>query len=186
MQETQELFSVQPDFVLGEEDQTAALFDEQEPSKPKEKEADKPAELALKDEAETEVPDGPTEAEKLEMLNIFDTLLFEGKYEERVQVGRKYHAVFQTRSAAEDLTISSRLDAMKFETLLAYQNQSSLLTLAYSLAEWNGEDYRDMKVKDRYKVVSDLPSQTVVVLSDALGKFDAKVMAAVQYGQENF
>lgn len=120
------------------------------------------------------------------MLNIFDTLLFEGKYEERVQVGRKYHAVFQTRSAAEDLTISSRLDAMKFETLLAYQNQSSLLTLAYSLAEWNGEDYRDMKVKDRYKVVSDLPSQTVVVLSDALGKFDAKVMAAVQYGQENF
>lgn len=62
MQETQELFSVQPDFVLGEEDQTAALFDEQEPSKPKEKEADKPAELALKDEAETEVPDGPTEA----------------------------------------------------------------------------------------------------------------------------
>lgn len=185
MQETQELFIDQPDFVLGEDDQTAALFDEQEPSKPKEKEADKPAELALKEDA-TEVPEGPTEAEKMEMLDIFDTLLFEGKYEERVQIGKKYHAVFQTRSAAEDLTISSRLDAMKFETLLAYQNQSSLLTLAYSLAEWNGEDYRELKVKDRYQVVSALPSQTVVVLSDALGKFDAKVMAAVQYGQENF
>ena len=185
MQETQELFIDQPDFVLGEEDQTAALFDDQEPSKPKEKEADKPAELALKEDA-TEAPEGPTEAEKMEMLDIFDTLLFEGKYEERVQIGKKYHAVSQTRSAAEDLTISSRLDAMKFETLLAYQNQSSLLTLAYSLAEWNGEDYRELKVKDRYQVVSALPSQTVVVLSDALGKFDAKVMAAVQYGQENF
>lgn len=186
MQETNELFNEQPDFVLGEEDQTAALFDEQEPSKPKEKEADKPAELALKEDAKTEEPDGPTEAEKMEMLNIFDTLLFEGRYEEIVNIGKKYRAVFATRSAADDMTISSRLDAMKFETLLAYQNQSSLLTLAYSLAEWNGEDYRELKVKDRYQVVSALPSQTVVVLSDALGKFDAKVMAAVQYGQENF
>lgn len=184
MQETNELFNEQPDFVL-EEDQAAALFDEPELAKPKEKEADKPAELALKAESE-EAPAGPTEAEKMEMLNIFDTLLFEGRYEEVVQIGKKYRAVFATRSAADDMTISNRLDSKKFETLLAYQNQSSLLTLAYSLIEWNGEDFREFKPKDRYDVISALPSQAVVVLSDALGKFDAKVMAAVQYGQENF
>lgn len=185
MQETtNELFSEQPDFVFGEADQAAALFSDGQPEKQTEKEVDQPAELTTVEPAKE--PEGPSKEQIMEMMNIFDTLLFEGLYEERVQIGKKYHAVFRTRSAQEDLTISSRLDALKFETLLAYQNQSSLLTLAYSLVEWNGEDYRTMATKDRYNVVAGLPSQAVVVLSDALGKFDAKVMSAVEYGKVHF
>lgn len=183
MQDTNDLFETQ-DFVLSEADEQASLFADDVSQEPKEKEAEEPAKLAL-DEPEVK-PEELTPAQKAEYLAIFDTLMFEGAYQERVQIGTRYHAVFRTRSAEEDLTISSRLDARNFQTILAYQNQSSLLTLAYSLVEWNGEDFRAVEPKDRYKIVAGLPSQAVVVLSDALGKFDAKVMQAVTYGQENF
>ena len=70
--------------------------------------------------------------------------------------------------------------------MISYQNQSSLLTMAYSLRDLNGKDYRDMKVSERYKVIAELPSPLVIILSELMSKFDRKVLDAMEYGKANF
>lgn len=127
-----------------------------------------------------------TEERKAHLLSIVDTIMFEGSYSEVVPFGRKYKATFRSRTAGEDNEISQRLDGRTFNTMISYQNQSSLLTLAYALVDLNGVNLREMSVKDRYEHVSGLPSQLVVVLTDLMSKFDQTVMQAMEFGKENF
>ena len=141
---------------------------------------------------EEEVEEAPlpkeelTEEQKAEYLSIVDTIMFEGSYSEVKKFGNKYTATFRSRSAGEDNEITKRLDGMTFNTMISYQNQSSLLTLAYCLIDFNGTDLRDMNMKERYAYVSKLPSQVVVLLAGLMSEFDEKILAAMQYGKENF
>jgi len=146
-------------------------------------------------EPEPEVPADPseepakpelTEERKAHLLSIVDTIMFEGSYSEVVPFGRKYKATFRSRTAGEDNEISQRLDGRTFNTMISYQNQSSLLTLAYALVDLNGVNLREMSVKDRYAHVAGLPSQLVVILTDLMSKFDQTVMQAMEFGKENF
>lgn len=148
---------------------------------------DKPA------EAPTEVPAEPkdtpkeyTQEQKDEMLAIVDSIMFEGEYSEVFTFGRKYKVTFKSRTAGEDNEISQRLDGRVFNTIISYQNQSSLLTMAYSLLDLNGVNYRDMTVKDRYTKVAELPTPLVIVLSELMSKFDQKVLEAMEFGKANF
>lgn len=140
--------------------------------------------------AEVEEPeDKPkeyTQAQKDEMLAIVDAIMFEGSYSEVIPFGRRYKATFRSRTAGEDNEISQKLDGRVFNTMISYQNQSSLLTMAYSLVDLNGTDYRGMSVKERYKVIADLPSPLVIILSELMSKFDQKVLEAMEYGKANF
>lgn len=144
-------------------------------------------EPAPEPEVKPEEPKAELTAEqKEEMLAIVDAIMFEGEYSEVIPFGRKYKVTFRSRTAGEDNEISQKLDGRVFNTMISYQNQSSLLTMAYSLKNLNGTDYADMKVSERYKVVAGLPSALVIVLSGLMAEFDRKVLEAMEYGKENF
>lgn len=159
---------------------TAVIDEEVNPLFGEEKDFDPaPAEDLFEQPAEEVAPEEPkpeaekpedkpkeyTQAQKDEMLAIVDAIMFEGSYSEVIPFGRRYKATFRSRTAGEDNEISQKLDGRVFNTMISYQNQSSLLTMAYSLVDLNGTDYRGMSVKERYKVISDLPSPLVIVLS---------------------
>ena len=135
------------------------------------------------------VPAAPveyTQEQKDEMLAIMDAVMFEGEYSEVCSVSKLYKATFRSRTAGEDNEISQKLDGRVFNTMISYQNQSSLLTMAYSLMDLNGVDYRAMKLQDRYNVIAGLPSPLVIILSELMSKFDRKVLEAMEYGKSNF
>ena len=151
------------------------------------KEEDTPKEQ----EAEAPAPEAPkakeyTQEQKDEMLAIVDAIMFEGEYSEVIPFGKRYKVTFKSRTAGEDNEISQRLDGRVFNTILSYQNQSSLLTMAYSLVDLNGVNYRDMSIKERYQKVAELPSPLVIVLSELMSKFDQKVLEAMEFGKANF
>lgn len=127
-----------------------------------------------------------TQEQKDEMLAIVDAIMFEGEYSEVIPFGKRYKVTFKSRTAGEDNEISQRLDGRVFNTIISYQNQSSLLTMAYSLVDLNGTNFRDMAVKDRYQKVAELPSPLVIVLSELMSKFDQKVLEAMEFGKANF
>lgn len=129
------------------------------------------------------------EAEELrhkELLVIFDEIMFEGSYEEVVKVGTKYKVTYRSRSAREDSEISKRLDSMQFNTAIAYQNEASLMTLAYSLMQYVSTDLRSLSVKERYAYVTNLPGSVITLLSSQLYDFDQKILEALEYGKLNF
>lgn len=159
----------------------AEMFDEgqKEEDTPKEQEAEAPAEEASKEKEYTQ-------EQKDEMLAIVDAIMFEGEYSEVIPFGKRYKVTFKSRTAGEDNEISQRLDGRVFNTIISYQNQSSLLTMAYSLVDLNGVNYRDMSIKERYQKVAELPSPLVIVLSELMSKFDQKVLEAMEFGKANF
>lgn len=154
--------------------------DQKEEDTPKEQEAEAPAAPEAAKEKEY------TQEQKDEMLAIVDAIMFEGEYSEVIPFGKRYKVTFKSRTAGEDNEISQRLDGRVFNTIISYQNQSSLLTMAYSLVDLNGVNYRDMPVKERYQKVAELPSPLVIVLSELMSKFDQKVLEAMEFGKANF
>lgn len=147
-------------------------------AEPEEKAAPVPEEVPAKAEL--------TEERKQELLAIVDAIMFEGSYSEVIKFGSKYKATFKSRTAGEDNEITQKLDGRTFNTMISYQNQSSLLTLAYSLVDLNGVNLREMEVKARYEYVTKLSSPLVIILSNLMSKFDTKVMEAMEFGKENF
>ena len=164
-------FSVPPAAEMFAEDQ-------KEDAAPEEQEAEAPAEAPKEKEY--------TQEQKDEMLAIVDAIMFEGEYSEVIPFGKRYKVTFKSRTAGEDNEISQRLDGRVFNTIISYQNQSSLLTMAYSLVDLNGVNYRDMSIKERYAKVAELPSPLVIVLSELMSKFDQKVLEAMEFGKANF
>ena len=152
--------------------------DQKEAEGPEEQEAEAPAETPKEKEY--------TQEQKDEMLAIVDAIMFEGEYSEVIPFGKRYKVTFKSRTAGEDNEISQRLDGRVFNTIISYQNQSSLLTMAYSLVDLNGVNYRDMSIKERYQKVAELPSPLVIVLSELMSKFDQKVLEAMEFGKANF
>lgn len=135
----------------------------------------------------------PTEEEveedqkyKNELLAIYDAVMFEDKYEERVSLGRKYYAIFITRPAESDALVSRQIDNMDFKTVHAMRTHSAILTLSHSLVELNGKDLRDMEAKDRYDLVKGKSTHLIEMLSRHLIDFDQKVREAMEYGEANF
>lgn len=172
--EANPMFGDETDFSVAP---VAEMFQEAEPAPVVE---EKPAEVPV------EKPKELSQEQKDEFLAIMDAIMFEGEYSEVFPFGGKYKVTFKSRTAGEDNEISQKLDGRVFNTMISYQNQSSLLTMAYSLIDLNGKDYRGMSIKDRYEVVAGLPSPLVIVLSELMSKFDQKVLEAMEYGKANF
>lgn len=162
-----------------------ATPDEMFPETVEDKAAQGPEPETTPDEDQEKKPE-MTEERKQHLLSIVDTIMFEGHYSEVIKFGRQYKATFKSRTAGEDNEISQRLDGRTFNTMISYQNQSSLLTLAYSLVDLNGVNLREMNVKDRYAYVTNLSSPLVIILSGLMSTFDQTVMEAMEFGKENF
>lgn len=180
---TEEFPELPIDTLPGESEEDTVAKAVVEVEKIPEKEVDSSAravEEALRQEREEE------EKRKKEYLEIFDTLMFEGTYEESVKLGSKYKALYRTRTTREDNDISKRLDSMNFKTAIAYQNMASIMTLMYSLKQFNAINVTEMAVQDRYAYLCGLPGPILVLLSNQLFKFDQKVLEAVAFGKENF
>lgn len=120
-----------------------------------------------------------SEFTKEELLQILDTIVFEGEYSESITVKGKLKVVFRTRTAEETTAISRLLDAKSYNLATTYQEERALHNLAYSLVNYNGMDLIKMDATtERFKYVSKLPIFVVSSLADALAKFDKKVDTA--------
>lgn len=155
-------------------------FEFDTPAEPVEEQAEE--EVVEEEESSTEI----SKELKDDFNRVYDALLFEGKYEKVYKLGKKYSAVFSTRSTGDDSIVSRKLDAMKFQTVAAYNNMASIFTLAYSLVEYNGKDFRKMDATSRYEEITKLPSPVIELLSAKMIDFDQLVRGAMNYGSENF
>ena len=135
---------------------------------------------------EAEVDEGPTEEQKAEYLTIYDSIMFEDKFEKQYKLGAKYAAVFTTRSADADMKISRQLDSMNFSTMHAFQTMSAVLTMSHSLVSLNGVDLSKKTVPDRYNFIRDKSSHLIEILAGRMVQFDHLVREALEYGEVNF
>ena len=138
------------------------------------------------DEKVEEKKEELSEETKEKFLRIFDQIMFEGQYTEVFHLSKRYKVRFRSRSSGEEMTISQRLDTMTFNTLAAYSNQASLLTLAYATLQFGNDDLEKMTVKERYEYITKLPAPIIPALSKKLIEFDDMITKALEYGQENF
>lgn len=180
-------FELPDDFdpFAGEADEQAVLdtstqeeVKEYEPKKEEQKEPEKP------------------KYNSLELLQIFDTIMFEGEYSEKIQLNPKFHIVLRSRTMKESLEVTRRIDKANFGTPQAVMQHIAAMNLAYSLININGKDYKEMPplreantpktTKVRLDVIQDLPGAMVGRLTEVLYKFDEKISAAMEEGIKNF
>jgi hypothetical protein len=121
-----------------------------------------------------------------ELLMVFDTILFEGVYEEAFLIRGKLEVVFQTRSAKQTSEIQSSIDKSKFELLSTMEQARGFKTVVASLVSYNGKDLRGMSFAEKEEMIGDLPSVMIGALIGKLQIFDEKVSAALQEGDRNF
>lgn len=146
------------------------------------------------EEVQEEKPEEPkgngkeelTEAQKNEFLIIYDSIMFEDKFEKQYKLGSKYTATFSTRSTDCDIKISRQLDSMEFSTMHALQTMSAVLTMSRSLVELNGKDLSDQTAAERYNFIRTKSSHLIEMLSKHMIEFDGLVRNALEYGELNF
>jgi hypothetical protein len=138
-----------------------------------------------KDTSVAEKADKP-KFDKEELLRIFDEMIFSGEYIEDVLIKKKLKLKFRTRSAKDTMEISKDIDSKSFTLINTLSEYRAVQNLAYSLVSYSGNDLSQMPVEERVKYVTGLPGIIVGTLSDALAKFDQKIAAAFDEGQENF
>lgn len=107
--------------------------------------------------ADKEKKDPNSEFNKQELLEIFDAIMFEGEYRETINLGKKYTAVLRSRTVGESNTITRKVDSLDLKTFMAVQNITNVMTLTYSLVEYNGKDLSALNFKDKLSFVESLP-----------------------------
>lgn len=130
---------------------------------------------------------------KEELLAVFDQILFEGEYRERLAIRGKLPFTLKSRTAGEAGAISRILDKTGFQMMATIEQHAALFNLAHSLVEYNNEDLSEMPavnnnpdIMSRYDFIQKLPGTVVSALYMELSKFDRKVQLASIEGSENF
>lgn len=121
-----------------------------------------------------------------ELAVIFDEIIFSGEYTEQQTIKGKLNVVFRTRTAEELREISRIVDGTQAVFANTLDGIRSLLHLQYALVMYQGKDLRGMKPDERAKFIGRIPGPVVGALMVSMGRFDAKVFAACQEGEENF
>jgi hypothetical protein len=124
--------------------------------------------------------------DKDELLRIFDEIIFSGEYSEDVTIKSRLKIRFRTRTAEEIEEITRTVDATQANWQSTVNEKRSLLNLQYALTSFQGTDLRSLRTEDRAKYIRKLPGPVIGALLVALGRFDEKVFAACQEGEENF
>lgn len=121
-----------------------------------------------------------------ELLSIFDTIMFEGAYQEDVMIRGKLKVTFRSLSVKDSKEITNTLDSKQFNLASTFQEQRAIMNLARSLVFYNSKDLSSMTIIQRTEFVESLPSAIVAAISNALVVFSKKVFRACEAGQENF
>lgn len=121
-----------------------------------------------------------------ELLKIFDQILFEGEYSEEVTVRGKLKVIFKSRSGDETLAISKELDSLQLNLITTVEQLRALRNLSYSLVNYQGRDFSDVKLAEKMIFLGKLPISVIAILSDKLAEFDSKIDAACREAEENF
>ena len=146
----------------------------------------KPKAAAEEEPKVEETEEAIDEKLKAEYLTIYDSIMFEDKFEKEYKLGTKYSAVFSTRSADADMKISRQLDGMNFSTMHAFQTMSAVLTMSHSMMSLNGVDLSSKSIPDRYNFIREKSSHLIELLADRMITFDHLVRNALEYGETNF
>ena len=94
--------------------------------------------------------------------------------------------MLQTRTAEQDMKVTTKLDSMEINTMHAYSNMQALFTIPYALAEINSLDLRQLNYQEAFEKIKMIPSVVLMTISGKLQDFDIKVRSALTYGTENF
>lgn len=121
-----------------------------------------------------------------ELLVIFDEIIFSNEYTESVKIKGKLNVSFKTRTADQINKITNKLDTTPANFISTVNERRSLLNLHHALVSYQGKDISKAKIEDKEKFISTLPAPIIGALLVALEKFDKKVYAACEVGEENF
>lgn len=121
-----------------------------------------------------------------ELASIFDEIVFSGEYSEQVAIRGKLRVVFRTRTAEELKEINRIVDGTQAVFATTLDGVRSLLQLQYALVMYQDKDLRSLKAEEKSKFLGRIPGPVVGALLNALAKFDEKIFAACQEGEENF
>jgi hypothetical protein len=127
-----------------------------------------------------------TKYKEEDLLAIFDTLMFEGKYTEDVMIKGKLKVTFRSMSAKDVSETSALLDSKNYILYETMQQQRALLNLSRCLDFYNQKDLSTMTSDNKMAFIEGLPAAMVAALSDSLGEFSVKVMKACEVGEKNF
>lgn len=149
-------------------------------------------EMAAQEESKTAGDDKKTgnpaekEFDERELLAIFDHMITQGAYIETASVGPRIRVAWKSRTVGEANAITRMIDTAGFNTVMAVQNHTNVLNMAYSLVGFNGKDFSAAKLSEKKAFLENMPEAVIVQLSRSLSKFDYKVSKATEVGQENF
>jgi hypothetical protein len=121
-----------------------------------------------------------------ELARIFDEVVFSGEYSEDITIKGKLKIRLRTRNAEEIEQISLMIDGTTAQLVATLAEKRSILSLQYALETYAGKDLRVLSLADRAKFIKNLAGPIIGALLTALNKFDEKVYAACQDGEENF
>lgn len=136
-------------------------------------------------EAETASEEPKSKYSQQELLALYDTMVFEGRYTEPYRA-RGINAVFRTRTGDDVIKLNQYLDSYQAKSMASLQTYSNMLTLAASLKSINGKEFEDGDIKSVYIHLKTLPDAVNTLLLVALTDFDRKVGEAIEEGRKNF
>ena len=126
------------------------------------------------------------EFDKKELLAIFDEILYQGEYTETITIKGKLKVTFRTRNAKEVNEINRKIDALTVNLMSTANDLRSIENLKYALVEFHGKKLGTLKPEDRDVIIDRMPAPVIASLLTALTKFDRKIYAACNEGEENF
>ena len=131
-----------------------------------------------------------------ELLPIFDSLMFQDEYVERIEVvPNRLWMTFRSRTAEENNGILVMIDKRQFTSIVTLSNHQALLTLAHAVVAFSATDKTGKALemdlskqtsKERYELLSSKPSAIIEAASNALAKFDEKMGWALRMGLKSF
>ena len=121
-----------------------------------------------------------------ELLSVFDDLIFNGTYSEKVLIKGKLQVTFRTRSAEEIEAISLAIDSTKANLVTTITEKRSVLNLYYALTSYQGTNLSNMKIEEKSAYLNKLAAPILGMLMTELSNFDNKVWEATKLGEQNF
>lgn len=121
---------------------------------------------------------------KQEAEGIYDAVLSKGYYEEYVRI-RGNKAVLRTRQYEDTLRVQTALELAGNRMPSSNDELIARYNLAASLYEWQGKPIRhntDEDFDNAIRMIQKMPGPLVYMLTNALARFDAKLMVVFSEG----
>lgn len=129
------------------------------------------------DTTETQTQSGP-KYDQVELLRIFDEIIFAGEYVEEIIIRNRLPVKFSTRTAEQVGEVQDALDTAGLTLISSVEQRRSILILEQALVSFNGKDLAGLAKKDRSAFIGNLAAPVIAMLLNAMSEFDMKIAAA--------